>query len=85
MGRGSHSVKLSVVAVAGVALALLGASLVTTGVTTASAAARTAKVLYVGTYKGIITPAAQTFSTIQSAVDAARKGDTILIAPGDYH
>ncbi len=85
MGRGSHSVKLSVVAVAGVALALLGASLVTTGATTASGAARTAEVLYVGTYKGITTPAAQTFSTIQSAVDAARKGDTILIAPGDYH
>jgi hypothetical protein len=85
MGRGSHSVKLSVVAAAGAALALLGTSLVTTGASTASAAARTPNVLYVGTYKGITTPAAQTFSSIQSAVDAARKGDTILIAPGDYH
>ena len=42
-------------------------------------------VLYVGTFNGITTPASQTFSTIQSAVNAAKQGDWILIAPGDYH
>ena len=29
--------------------------------------------------------AAPQFSSIQAAVDAARPGDWILIAPGDYH
>ncbi|HUY86843.1 MAG TPA: hypothetical protein VMU77_06980, partial [Acidimicrobiales bacterium] len=38
-------------------------------------------VLLVGTYNGI--PGA--YSTIQSAVDAAKPGDWILVAPGDYH
>ena len=39
-----------------------------------------ADVLRVGTYNGI----PGQFSSIQSAVDAARPGDTILVAPGDY-
>ena len=39
------------------------------------------RVLLVGTYNGH----AGAYSTIQSAVDAARPGDWVLIAPGDYH
>jgi hypothetical protein len=39
-----------------------------------------AKVLRVGTYKGI----AGQYTTVQAAADAARSGDWILIAPGDY-
>ena len=35
----------------------------------------------VGTYRGI----SGQFRTIQAAVDAARPGDWILVAPGDYH
>ncbi len=40
-----------------------------------------ARVLLVGTYQGH----AGAYSTIQSAVDAAKPGDWVLIAPGDYH
>jgi hypothetical protein len=43
------------------------------------------EVLYVGSYDNVATPAAQTFSTIQAAVNAAKSGDWIFIAPGDYH
>jgi hypothetical protein len=39
-----------------------------------------AKVLRVGTYKGI----RGQFTTIQAAIDAARPGDWVLIGPGDY-
>jgi hypothetical protein len=39
-----------------------------------------ARVLRVGTYKGI----RGQFKTIQAAVDAARPGDWILVGPGDY-
>jgi hypothetical protein len=59
--------------------------LVAAGSSTASAKKAGPTVLYVGTYKGIATPAAQTYPTIQDAVDHATKGDWILIAPGDYH
>jgi hypothetical protein len=76
--------KLSGVALAGAVVALLGTSAVSADASTASTAAHPPSVLYVGIYKGIATPPAQTFSTIQAAVDAAHKGDTILIAPGDY-
>lgn len=38
-------------------------------------------VLLVGTYNGV----AGKYETIQSAVDAAKPGDWILVAPGDYH
>jgi hypothetical protein len=39
------------------------------------------RVLRVGTWRGIPGP----YHDIQSAVDAARPGDWILVAPGDYH
>ncbi len=45
------------------------------------ASGRVGKVLLVGTYKG----RPGQFSSIQAAVDAARPGDWILVAPGDYH
>jgi hypothetical protein len=46
----------------------------------ASAAPRTPKVLLVGVFHGV----PGKFSTIQAAVDAARPGDWVLVAPGDY-
>ncbi len=39
------------------------------------------QVLLVGSYNGI----SGQYTTIQSAVDAAKPGDWILVAPGDYH
>jgi len=47
----------------------------------AIASAASANVLRVGTYHGI----AGQFRSIQAAVGAAKPGDWILIAPGDYH
>ena len=44
------------------------------------AAAASAKVLLVGTYKGIHGQ----YTSIQAAVDAAKSGDWILVGPGDY-
>ena len=44
-------------------------------------AARAPSVLLVGTYHGDRGP----FRSVQAAVDAARPGDWILVAPGDYH
>jgi hypothetical protein len=41
----------------------------------------TPAVLLVGTYQGH----SGQFSSIQAAIDAARPGDWILVAPGDYH
>ena len=46
---------------------------------------RLPRCLYVGSYDNVTTPPAQTFSTIQAAVNAAKSGDWIFIAPGDYH
>ena len=43
--------------------------------------ARSPKVLLVGTFDG----KAGRYKTIQSAVNAAKPGDWILVAPGDYH
>jgi hypothetical protein len=45
------------------------------------ASGASARVLRVGVYHGI----AGQFSSIQAAVNAARPGDWILVAPGDYH
>src|SRR2546426_12557673 len=58
------------------ASALLAAAFIATAASAASAA-----VLRVGTANG----QAGDFTSIQVAVDAARPGDWILIAPGDYH
>lgn len=44
-------------------------------------ATTSSKVLLVGTYEGV----PGTYKTIQSAVDAAKPGDWILVGPGDYH
>ncbi len=46
-----------------------------------AASAASARVLRVGSFHGI----PGLFSSIQAAVDAAKPGDWILIAPGDYH
>jgi hypothetical protein len=74
MGRGA------VVWAAGL---LSGALLVplVSSTTVAAASSTRVRVLLVGTYHGV----AGQYRTIQSAVDAARPGDWILIAPGDYH
>lgn len=65
------------------ALAACGSSAPKAASTTTSAAAPrdTARVLLVGTFHGH----AGQYQTIQSAVDAAKPGDWILVAPGDYH
>ena len=47
----------------------------------ASSTSSGGQVLLVGTFHGH----AGGYKTIQSAVDAARPGDWILVAPGDYH
>jgi hypothetical protein len=57
------------------------AALLTICAAALTASAATARVLRVGTYHGI----RGQFRSIQAAVDAARPGDWILIAPGDYH
>jgi hypothetical protein len=49
--------------------------------TASQAAARGHHVLRVGTWHGV----PGDFNSIQSAVDHARRGDWILIGPGDYH
>jgi len=48
---------------------------------TFSAVAAQARVLRVGTYKG----KKGQYSSIQAAVDAAKPGDWVLVAPGDWH
>src|SRR5206468_4952809 len=62
---------------------LLLASLVVAAATLAGSPslAGSVHVWRVGTYRGI----PGQFRTIQAAVDAARPGDWILVAPGDYH
>ena len=63
-------------------LLLLGAALGAVALMSAApASARQAHVLRVGTYHGVHGQ----FGTIQSAVDHARSGDWVLVAPGDYH
>ncbi|HTZ09114.1 MAG TPA: hypothetical protein VMB72_08580 [Acidimicrobiales bacterium] len=71
----------------GMVTALVGMGVMAMDAPSATAKSHRAapEVLYVGTFDGITTPASQTFSTIQGAVNAATPGDWILIAPGDYH
>lgn len=54
---------------------------VAAGLTACSSSTSSPRALLVGTFNGV----KGQYSTIQSAVDAAKPGDYILIAPGDYH
>ena len=62
------------------ASAMIGGGLVALGGGSA-AAASSSKVLLVGTYNGH----RGQYTSIQAAVNAAKAGDWILVAPGDYH
>ena len=73
------------VGIGGFAGVLLCALFAGVGVPNASARVASPQVIYVGSFHNIATPPSTTFSTIQAAVNAAKKGDWILIAPGDYH
>jgi hypothetical protein len=66
---------LGLVAIATILVAAAGGTL------SIPASASTPDVLRVGRFHGI----AGQFTTIQAAVNAARPGDWILVAPGDYH
>jgi hypothetical protein len=63
--------------------ALAGTTLLVAGSVTAlpAQASNGPRVLLVGTYHGVHGQ----YATIQAAVDAARPGDWVLVAPGDYH
>jgi hypothetical protein len=76
--------RVAVVGTVGLLLSLLLVGLGGAGMAGAQGSPKS-EVLYVGTFDGIATPPAQTFSTIQDAVNAAKRGDWILVAPGDYH
>ncbi|HEV3132642.1 MAG TPA: hypothetical protein VGY51_11835, partial [Acidimicrobiales bacterium] len=60
-------------------LASCGSSSATSGSTSSSSSG--GRALLVGTFQGH----AGQFKTIQAAVNAAKPGDWILVAPGDYH
>ena len=63
---------------------LLAGGAVSVAASSASATARpaaTGHVLLVGTFHGV----KGAFTSIQAAVNAAKRGDWILVAPGDYH
>ena len=80
----SRMVRVATVGSVGLLLCVALVGISGAGVASASGKPKP-EVLYVGTFDGISTPSAQTFSTIQGAINAATKGDWILIAPGDYH
>ncbi len=63
------------------AACVLGGGVLTACSSSSSTPASTGTVLLVGTFHGH----AGQYSTIQAAVDAAKSGDWILVAPGDYH
>jgi hypothetical protein len=69
----------------GAAAVLVSAVVAGLGPSPVAAKSLPPQVLYVGSFNGVSTPPSSTFSTIQGAVNAAHKGDYILIAPGDYH
>jgi hypothetical protein len=72
-------VLLGVCAMGAGLLASCGSSSATSGSTPSSASG--GRALLVGTFQGH----AGQFKTIQAAVNAAKPGDWILVAPGDYH
>lgn len=57
------------------------AALVLAGGLSACSSQSSPRALLVGTFRGV----KGQYSTIQAAVDAAKSGDYVLIAPGDYH
>ena len=77
MHRGARIVFVAMSVVVGVAACSSSASKPKGNGTVPSGA----RVLLVGTYKGH----AGEYTSIQAAVDAAKPGDWVLIAPGDYH
>ena len=83
MSSSRTSVRIGVsIATAFVALATIAACGATPSASgSPTTPASTPRVLLVGTFDGH----AGQYQTIQSAVDAARAGDWILVAPGDYH
>ena len=77
---GSQGVKKSVLATIGAIVLSGGVLAACSSSSTTSPTTSTGRVLTVGTFhdkKG-------EYATIQAAVDAAKKGDWILVAPGDY-
>ena len=77
LGWNDRGVVRSAVAVVLTAATLAACSSSSTSPTSASGP----KVLLVGTYRG----KAGQYTTVEAAVKAARPGDWVLIAPGDYH
>jgi hypothetical protein len=63
------------------ALAVLALAAALLSSCSSAAPPNSARVLLVGTYKGV----AGKYSSVQAAVNAAHRGDWILVAPGDYH
>ena len=80
MGVVMRRMRIGLVGAAVVALALAWSVPAVAGTPTRRAASRP-RVLLVGSYHG----RAGTYSSIQSAVDAAAPGDWVLVGPGDYH
>jgi len=79
-GMSRIGVLVSAAVIGGGMLAACSSSSTSSG-TTGPSGSGSGTVLLVGTFNGH----AGKYKTIQSAVDAAKSGDWILVAPGDYH
>ena len=79
-GMSRIGVLVSAAVIGGGMLAACSSSSTSSG-TTSPSGSGSGTVLLVGTFNGH----AGKYKTIQSAVDAAKSGDWILVAPGDYH